>query len=90
MSRKKVKSESIEETTPKKREEVKEKKSPITYVPNDSKIRWDKIKGINGEIVRFKMVDREITKERLDKKKHTQLYVGIDGNDLYFYYEIID
>ena len=89
MSRKKVKSESIEETTPKKREEVKEKKSPITYVPNDSKIRWDKIKGINGEIVRFKMVDSEITKERLDKKKHTQLYVGIDGNDLYFYYEII-
>lgn len=90
MSRKKVKSESIEETTPKKREEVKEKKSPITYVPNDSKIRWDKIKGINGEIVRFKMEDSEITKERLDKKKHTQLYVGIDGNDLYFYYEIID
>ena len=90
MSRKKVKSESIEETTPKKREEVKEKKSPITYVPNDSKIRWDKIKGINGEIVRFKVEDSEITKERLDKKKHTQLYVGIDGNDLYFYYEIID
>lgn len=89
MSRKKVKSESIEETTPKKRVEVKEKKSPITYVPNDSKIRWDKIKGINGEIVRFKMEDSEITKERLDKKKHTQLYVGIDGNDLYFYYEII-
>jgi hypothetical protein len=90
MSRKKVKSESLEKTTPKKRVEVKEKKSPITYVPNDSKIRWDKIKGINGEIVRFKMEDSEITKERLDKKKHTQLYVGIDGNDLYFYYEIID
>ena len=90
MSRKKVKSESIEETTPKKRVEVKEKKSPITYVPNDSKIRWDKIKGINGEIVRFKMEDSEIPNERLDKKKHTQLYVGIDGNDLYFYYEIID
>jgi hypothetical protein len=89
MSRKKVKSESLEKNTPKKREEGEEKKSPITYYPNDTKIRWDKVKGVNGKIVRFKVGDSEITKERLDKKKHTQLYVGVDGNDLYFYYEII-
>jgi len=90
MRRKKVKSETIQKTTPKKREEVKEKKSPITYIPNDTKIKWDKVKGINGKIVRFKMGDVEKRKELLDKKNYRQLSVGVDGNDLYFYYEIID
>ena len=90
MRRKKVKSETIQITTPKKREEVKEKKSPITYIPNDTKIKWDKVKGINGKIVRFKMGDVEKRKELLDKKNYRQLSVGVDGNDLYFYYEIID
>jgi len=90
MRRKKVKSETIQKTTPKKREEVKEKKSPITYIPNDTKIKWDKVKGINGKIVRFKIGDVEKRKELLDKKNYRQLFVGVDGNDLYFYYEIID
>lgn len=90
MRRKKVKSETIQKTTPKKREEVKEKKSPITYIPNDTKIKWDKVKGVNGKIVRVKMGDVEKRKELLDKKNYRQLYVGVDGNDLYFYYEIID
>ena len=90
MRRKKVKSETIQKTTPKKREEVKEKKSPITYIPNDTKIKWDKVKGINGKIVRFKMGDVEKRKELLDKKNYRQLSVGVDGNDLYFYYEIIE
>jgi len=90
MRRKKVKSEIIQKTTPKKREEVKEKKSPITYIPNDTKIKWDKVKGINGKIVRFKIGDVEKRKELLDKKNYRQLFVGVDGNDLYFYYEIID
>ena len=90
MRRKKVKSETIKKTTPKKREEVKEKKSPITYIPNDTKIKWDKVKGINGKIVRFKMGDVEKRKELLDKKNYRQLSVGVDGNDLYFYYEIIE
>lgn len=89
MSRKKVKSESLEKNTPKKREEGEEKKSPITYDPNDTKIRWDKVKGINGKIVRFKVGDSELVKETLVKKNYLQLYVGVDGNDLYFYYEII-
>lgn len=89
MRRKKVKSETIQKTTPKKREEVKEKKSPITYIPNDTKIKWDKVKGVNGKIVRVKMGDVEKRKELLDKKNYRQLYVGVDGNDLYFYYEII-
>ena len=90
MRRKKVKSETIQKTTPKKREEVKEKKSPITYIPNDTKIKWDKVKGVNGKIVRFKMGDVEKRKELLDKKNYRQLSVGVDGNGLYFYYEIID
>ena len=90
MRRKKVKSEIIQKTTPKKREDVKEKKSPITYIPNDTKIKWDKVKGVNGKIVRVKMGDVEKRKELLDKKNYRQLYVGVDGNDLYFYYEIID
>ena len=90
MRRKKVKSETIQKTTPKKREEVKEKKSPITYIPNDTKIKWDKVKDINGKIVRFKIGDVEKRKELLDKKNYRQLFVGVDGNDLYFYYEIID
>lgn len=89
MRRKKVKSNTIQKTTPKKREEVKEKKSPITYIPNDTKIKWDKVKGVNGKIVRFKMGDVEKRKELLDKKNYRQLSVGVDGNDLYFYYEII-
>ena len=90
MRRKKVISETIEESTPKKRSEVVEKKSPITYIPNDSKIKWDKVKGVNGKIVRVKMGDVEKRKELLDKKNYRQLSVGLDGNDLYFYYEIID
>ena len=90
MRRKKVKSEIIQKTTPKKREDVKEKKSPITYIPNDTKIKWDKVKGVNGKIVRVKMGDVEKRKELLDKKNYHQLYVGVDGNDLYFYYEVID
>lgn len=90
MRRKKVKSDTIQKTTPKKREEVKEKKSPITYIPNDTKIKWDKVKGVNGKIVRFKMGDVEKRKELLDKKNYRQLSVGVDGNDLYFYYEIME
>jgi hypothetical protein len=89
MRRKKVISETIEEPTPKKRSEVVEKKSSITYVSNDTKIKWEKIKGVNGKIVRFKMGVVEKRKETLDKKKYRQLFVGVDGNDLYFYYEII-
>lgn len=90
MRRKKVQSQKIKETTPKKRSEVKEKKSPFITLPNNYKMKWDKVKGVNGKIVRFKMGDGEERKEFLNKKNYRQLYVGVDGNDLYFYYEIID
>jgi hypothetical protein len=89
MRRKKVKTETIKETTPKKRSGSDDKKSPITSLPNNYKVRWDKIKGTNGTIVRFKEGESEKRMEFLNKKNYRQIYVGIDGNDLYFYYEII-
>lgn len=90
MGRKKVISQTIKESLPKKRSEIKEKKSTFITLPNDYKSRWDKIKGIEGKIVRFKMGESEKRDEYLNKKNYRQLYVGVDGNDLYFYYEILD
>jgi hypothetical protein len=87
--RKKVDSNLPKDSSPKKREEVKETKGPIIKSSSDTNYRWDKVKGVNGKIVRFKTDDKE-RKEFLSQKKYRQLYVGIDGNDLYFYYEILD
>ena len=89
MGRKKVKSQTIKSDTPKKRENIIEKKSPITTLPNNYKLKWDKVKGVNGKIVRFKEGDGEERTEFLNKKNYRQMYVGVDGNDLYFYYEIL-
>lgn len=89
MERKKVNTNLPKDNQPKKREESKETKGSIIKTSNDTKSKWDKVKGINGKIVRFKIDDKE-RKEILSKKNYRQLYVGIDGNDLYFYYEILD
>ena len=89
MGRKKVKSQTIKSDTLKKRENIIEKKSPITTLPNNYKFKWDKVKGVNGKIVRFKEGDHKERLEFLNKKNYRQMYVGVDGNDLYFYYEII-
>jgi hypothetical protein len=89
MRRKKVKTETIKDTTPKKRSDSNEKKSPITSLPNNYKIRWDKIKGVEGKIVRYRDDESDKRKEELHKKNYRQLYVGIDGNHLYFYYELL-
>lgn len=90
MERKKVITNKIKTDEVKKRDNViEEKKTIITSVSNSNKIKWDKIKGINNKIIRFKVGDVS-RKEELSKKKHRQLYVGIDGNDLYVYYEIIE
>ena len=89
MERKKVKTETIKNDDFKKREVVEEKKTIIKSVSNDSKVKWEKVKGVSGKIIRYKVGD--ITrKEELSKKKYRQLYVGVDGNDIYFYYEIIE
>jgi len=90
MRRKKVKSQTVKETAPKKRDEVIEKKGPITTLPKNYKFKWDKVKGVKGKIVRFKIGDSEERTKILNKKNYRQMYVGVDGNDLYFYYEIID
>lgn len=89
MERKKVKTETIKNDDFKKREVVEEKKTIIKSVSNDSKVKWEKIKGVNGKIIRYKVGDVS-RKEELSKKKYRQLYVGVDGNDIYFYYEIIE
>jgi len=88
MSRKKVKKEKM--TPPTTKERVKddvETKKIITYVPNNTKNRWDKIKGVEGDVVRFKINDNK-RQEFLKNKSHMLLYVGVDNSDLYFYYEI--
>ena len=87
--RKKVDSNLPKDSSPKKREEEKETKKSAIKFSSDNNSRWDKVKGVNGKIVRFKIDDKE-RKELLSQKKYRQLYVGIDGNDLYFYYEILD
>jgi len=90
MERKKVKNEvSLTDGVKKREGSGEEKKTIFLNSGNDTKIRWDKVKGINGKIVRFKTGDKS-RKEELDKKKYRQLYVGVDGNDLYLYYEIIE
>jgi hypothetical protein len=85
MVRKKVKSDKI--SSPQSKERVKESKKVITFIPNGTKIKWDKIKGMEGNIVRFKMDDPE-RQEYLKNKTYEHLYVGIDGDDLYTYYNI--
>lgn len=90
MERKKVKTDTIKTDGVKKRDNtVDEKKTIISSVSNDTKVKWDKIKGVNNKIIRFKVGDVS-RKEELSKKKHRQLYVGVDGNDLYLYYEIFE
>ncbi len=89
MRRKKVKSQTIKETTPKKRSDSNEKKKSITSLPNNYKVRWDKIKGVKGKIVRYRDDESDKRKEELHKKNYRHLYVGIDGNHLYFYYELL-
>ncbi len=88
MGRKKVKSDKIVDNKPKKRvESPKDTKKVITYVPNDTKFKWNKIKGVDGTIVRFKIDDPE-RQDYLKNKTYEELYVGVDGNDLYIYYTI--
>lgn len=88
MERKKVNPETIKKDSTKVRVAEEEKKSIIKSVSNDTKIKWEKVKGVNGKIIRYKVGDPN-RKEELSKIKYRQLYVGIDGNDLYLYYEVI-
>ena len=86
MERKKVTKQIIKKTKPKKREPNKPNPTEDKKVNS----RWDRIEGVNGKVVRFKQGDNEKRIEFLKKKNYKELYVGVDGDTLYFYYEIIE
>ena len=88
MARKKVKKDKIPPPTTKERvKEDVETKKIITYLSNNTKKRWNKIKGVEGEVVRFKINDTK-RQEFLKDKRCELLYVGVDNDILYYYYNI--
>jgi hypothetical protein len=88
MARKKVKKDKIPPPTTKERvKEDVEIKKIITYLSNNTKNRWNKIKGVEGEVVRFKINDTK-RQEFLKDKRCELLYVGVDNDILYYYYNI--
>jgi lipid II:glycine glycyltransferase (peptidoglycan interpeptide bridge formation enzyme) len=93
MSRKKVKTQVIKESVPKKRptKQPEEKKKQIIKSADNKPTRWDKVKGVNGKIIRIKQGDQENHVEigkLVGKGKARHMYVGVDGDYLYHYYEI--
>jgi hypothetical protein len=83
--RKKVETDEVTKTTPKKR--VKK-----TTTKKEPTIRWDKIEGVKGKIVRHTMEDGVKSKEMSElvaKNKANRLYCAADGDDFYFYYELL-
>jgi hypothetical protein len=85
MARKKVETEKISETTPKNRV----RKTTTKKEPN---VRWDKIQGVTGKVVRHSLDDNNKKKEMYEmvtKKKAKRLYCAIDGDVYYFYYELL-
>ena len=85
MTRKKVETEKISETTPKNRV----RKTTTKKEPN---VRWDKIQGVTGKVVRHSLDDNEKSIEMsalVSKKKAKRLYYAIDGDLEYFYYELL-
>jgi len=89
MTRKKVETEKIDETTPKKRVRKTTIKKTTKKEPN---VRWDKIEGVTGKVVRHSLDDNEKSIEMsalVSKKKAKRLYYAIDGDLEYFYYELL-
>jgi len=89
MVRKKVETDEIKSTTPKKRVA---KKSPIKKTNKNTPVRWDKIEGVSGKIVRHSLDEKDKSKEiaeLVSKKKAKKLYYAIDGDLEYFYYELL-
>ncbi len=89
MTRKKVESEKIDETTPKKRVR---KTATTKITKKETNVRWDKIEGVSGKIVRHSFSDNNKKKEMYEmvtKKKAKRLYCAIDGDVYYFYYELL-
>tara|TARA_Y100000385_G_scaffold127168_1_gene132310 strand:+ start:829 stop:1098 length:270 start_codon:yes stop_codon:yes gene_type:complete len=89
MTRKKVESEKIDETTPKKRVR---KTATTKITKKEPNVRWDKIEGVFGKVVRHSLDDNEKSIEMsnlVSKKKVKRLYSAIDGDQFYFYYELL-
>ena len=85
LMRKKVETEKTTKTTPKKRVRKTTKKEP--------NVRWDKIIGVKGKIVRCTIGDETKLKEFSDlilKKKAKRLYCAADGEQFYFYFELLN
>ena len=83
--RKKVETDNVTKKTPKKR--VKK-----TTSKKETTIRWDKIEGVKGKIVRHSMEDSIKSKEMSElvaNNKAKRLYCAADGDDFYFYYEYV-
>lgn len=82
--RRKVEAEKTTQTTPKKRVRKTTKKEP--------NVRWDKIQGVTGKVVRHSLDDNEKAIEMsalVSKKKAKRLYYAVDGDLEYFYYELL-
>lgn len=82
--RKKVETDKVTKTIPKKRVRKTTKK--------ETTIRWDKIEGVKGKIVRHTMEDTTKSKEMSElvaNNKAKRLYCAADGDDFYFYYELL-
>lgn len=89
MTRKKVETENISETTPKKRVRKTTTRKTTKKEPN---VRWDKIEGVFGKVVRHSLDDNEKSIEManlVSKKKAKRLYYAADGDLEYFYYELL-
>ena len=89
MTRKKVETENISESTPKKRVRKTTTKKTTKKEPN---VRWDKIQGVTGKVVRHSLDDNEKAIEMsalVSKKKAKRLYYAVDGDLEYFYYELL-
>lgn len=66
----------------------KKKKETTKETP----VRWDKINGVNGKVVRHSLDDKDKFKEMselLSKNKAKRLYFSIDGDKFYYYYELL-
>jgi hypothetical protein len=90
MTRKKVETEKISESTPKNRV-IKTATTKITK--KEPNVRWDKIIGVEGKIVRCTIGDETKLKEFSDlmlKKKAKRLYCAADGEQFYFYFELLN
>jgi|TARA_R110000803_G_scaffold73447_3_gene137300 hypothetical protein len=93
MVRNKVTTETLKSDKPKKRKNTPLSGKVGEVSSDDSKpTKWDKIKGINGKIVRHKIEEQEKNIEMgqlISKGKAIKLYSGVDGKFTYLYYEIV-